>query len=196
MRNERRVGRSTLAVITIAAIMLIAAAMTSMATTDKVFAYTRNQATGASNDCGNGEAPTNIGCQNTDCQIQGDENSCALTSQQTFPSTTPTTGTLTVIKEVRCIAIPVGTPCPVAMDFLMRVTVNNVLTDTFAGEPAPGTQVDIEPGTYFVSETSPKLPQPLTNTASASIDCEGTISAGESKTCTITNTISVEDIIR
>ena len=85
--------------------MLIAATMTSMVSTQNVFAYTRNQATAATNDCGNGEAPTNIGCQNTDCQIQGDENACALTSQQAFPSLvrqppiTETT-TLTVIKVV------------------------------------------------------------------------------------------------
>ena len=29
--------------------------------------------------------PINIGCQNTDSQIQGDENAEALTVQQTFP---------------------------------------------------------------------------------------------------------------
>ena len=30
--------------------------------------------------------PTNVGCQNTGSQIQGDENSVALSAQQTFPS--------------------------------------------------------------------------------------------------------------
>ena len=85
MRNERRVSRHTLAVVTIAAIMLIATT-TSMATTANVFAYTRNQATSSANACGNGEVPTNIGCQNTGSQIQGDENAVALTSQQTFPA--------------------------------------------------------------------------------------------------------------
>jgi hypothetical protein len=28
---------------------------------------------------------TNVGCQNTDSQIQGDENGVAQTAQQTFP---------------------------------------------------------------------------------------------------------------
>jgi hypothetical protein len=29
--------------------------------------------------------PINIGCQNTDSRIQGDENAVAVTAQQTFP---------------------------------------------------------------------------------------------------------------
>jgi hypothetical protein len=75
-------------VIAVAAVMLVAAT-TEMAITGYAFAYNRNQATSAANDCGNGQIPTNIGCQNTDSQIQGDENSVALTSQQTFPSEPP-----------------------------------------------------------------------------------------------------------
>jgi hypothetical protein len=75
-------------VIAVAAVMLVAAT-TEMAITGYVFAYSRNQATSAANDCGNGEIPTNIGCQNSDSQIQGDENSAAITSQQTFPSGPP-----------------------------------------------------------------------------------------------------------
>jgi hypothetical protein len=74
-------------VIALAAIMLVAAT-TEMAITGYAFAYNRNQAKSDVNDCGNGQVPTNIACQNTDSQIQGDENSVALTSQQTFPSVT------------------------------------------------------------------------------------------------------------
>jgi hypothetical protein len=87
MGNEK-VNRSTFPVMILATIMLIATTA-SMATTENVFAYNRNQAISAANDCGNGQVPTNIGCQNTDSQIQGDENSVALTSQQTFPSVPP-----------------------------------------------------------------------------------------------------------
>src|SRR5918996_1544486 len=76
-------------VIAVAAVMLVAAT-TEMAITGYAFAYNRNQATSAAaNDCGNGQVPTNIGCQNTNSQIQGDENSVALSSQQTFPSEPP-----------------------------------------------------------------------------------------------------------
>jgi hypothetical protein len=89
MYNEfgRKPKFTLVTVIAVAAVMLVAAT-TEMAITGYAFAYNRNQATSAANDCGNGQVPTNIGCQNTDSQIQGDENSVALTSQQTFPSVT------------------------------------------------------------------------------------------------------------
>ena len=65
MVNERiKEPRLAIAVIAVATVMLIAAT-TEMAITGYAFAYNRNQATGAANDCGNGEIPTNIGCQNT-----------------------------------------------------------------------------------------------------------------------------------
>jgi hypothetical protein len=48
-------------------------------------AYEKNQATSQTSACGNEFIPINIGCQNTDSQIQGDENAAALTAQQTFP---------------------------------------------------------------------------------------------------------------
>ena len=72
------------AVVVVAA-MLLATVATSMATYGDVFAYKKNQATSQANACGNGEIPTNVGCQNTGSQIQGDENSVALAAQQTFP---------------------------------------------------------------------------------------------------------------
>ena len=56
--------------------------------TQDVIAYESNQAKSDTNACGNGVAPMNVGCQNIDSQIQGDENSVALTAQQTFPSVT------------------------------------------------------------------------------------------------------------
>ena len=94
MVNERiKQPRLAIAVIAVAAVMLVAAT-TEMAITGYAFAYNRNQATSQADVCGNGQIPTNIGCQNIDSQIQGDENSVALTSQQTFPSVTrepPTT---------------------------------------------------------------------------------------------------------
>ena len=69
------------------AVMLIGA--TAFAT-DSAFAggkkyYEKSQATAQTNACGNGFMSTNIGCQNTNSQIQGDENQVALTAQQTFP---------------------------------------------------------------------------------------------------------------
>jgi hypothetical protein len=46
--------------------------------------YEKSQAVSQVNDCGNGELPLNIGCQNTASQIQGDDNSVALASAQEF----------------------------------------------------------------------------------------------------------------
>jgi hypothetical protein len=77
------------AVLALATVMLVVAT-TEMAITGFAFAYNRNQATSAANDCGNGQVPTNIGCQNADSQIQGNENSVDLTSQQTFLGVSPT----------------------------------------------------------------------------------------------------------
>lgn len=66
--------------------MLVAS--TALATED-AFAgkkkYEKSQAVSQVNDCGNGFIPTNIGCQNTASQIQGDENVVTLTADQIFP---------------------------------------------------------------------------------------------------------------
>lgn len=68
--------------------MLIGA--TALATTDSAFAgkkkYEKNQAISQTNACGNGELPLNVGCQNIDSQVQGDENVVALAADQVFPS--------------------------------------------------------------------------------------------------------------
>jgi hypothetical protein len=67
--------------------MLVATTTISTLTTaESVFAYSNNQATSQVSDCGNGFSPQNVGCQNTGSQIQGDKNTVALSSQQTFPA--------------------------------------------------------------------------------------------------------------
>lgn len=65
--------------------MLLAAAVASVTASQNAIAYKKNQATSQANACGNDFFPTNVGCQNTGSQIQGDENSVALAAQQTFP---------------------------------------------------------------------------------------------------------------
>jgi hypothetical protein len=74
-------------VVATMAIMLIGA--TAFAT-DSAFAdgkkkYEKNQAISQTNACGNGELPLNVGCQNIDSQIQGDENAVSLAADQVFP---------------------------------------------------------------------------------------------------------------
>jgi hypothetical protein len=46
--------------------------------------YEKSQTTAQNNYCGNGEMPTNVGCSNTGSQIQGDDNSAGLASEQAF----------------------------------------------------------------------------------------------------------------
>lgn len=74
----------------IAIVAVIAATLvgTSVVAADSAYAtkYEKNQATSQANACGNGELPLNVGCQNVDSQIQGDENVVSLGAAQVFPS--------------------------------------------------------------------------------------------------------------
>jgi hypothetical protein len=74
-------------VIAAMAVMLIGATAfaTDSAFADKKKYYEKNQAISQANACGNGELPLNIGCQNVNSQIQGDENAVSLAADQIFP---------------------------------------------------------------------------------------------------------------
>jgi Prealbumin-like fold domain len=70
-----------------------------------------------------------------------------------------------------------------ANDF--TITISGVTAtggNSFPGEESPGTDKEVTPGHYDVTETGPSG-----YTASLSGDCTGTIAAGDTKTCTITN---------
>jgi hypothetical protein len=66
------------------AVMLIGA--TALATddafADKKKKYGKSQAVAQNNYCGNGELSTNVLCSNTASQVQGDDNTPALSSEQ------------------------------------------------------------------------------------------------------------------
>jgi len=72
------------AIMTVIAATLVGA---TAITADSAFAtkYDKNQAISQANACGNGELPLNVGCQNIDSQVQGDENAVALAAEQVFP---------------------------------------------------------------------------------------------------------------
>jgi hypothetical protein len=78
-------NNKSMAIVAVAAVaaMLVA---TSLIGTNAAFAggYEKNQATSQANACGNGELPLNVGCQNVDSQIQGDENAVAQAADQWF----------------------------------------------------------------------------------------------------------------
>ena len=88
-----------------------------------------------------------------------------------------TTGSLTVIKQV----INDSGQAKVAGDFSLSVTDGAAVRQDITGS-SEGTILTIATGTYAVVETSD--PNYAT---SYSTDCAGTIGAGESKTCTVTN---------
>jgi hypothetical protein len=73
-----------LVVVAAMAAMLVAA--TALAT-DDAFAtkkrhHSESQAVAQTNDCGNGDTPIDVFCQNLASQIQGDDNSAALSGEQ------------------------------------------------------------------------------------------------------------------
>jgi hypothetical protein len=86
---NRTINSKYVAVVAALAVMLVAA--TALATTDSAFAdkkkkggYEKIHAVAQVNYCGNGELPENVWCQNTASQIQGDDNTAALSSNQQF----------------------------------------------------------------------------------------------------------------
>ena len=101
----------------------------------------------------------------------GQTKTCTITNTFTPP------GILIVIKEVEG-----GTLQP--SDFTMIVQGNNPSPSEFQGSSS-GTIVTLGPGDYLTGEAF----QPG-YTATFPSDCSGTISAGEIKTCTITNTFT------
>jgi hypothetical protein len=69
-----------------------------------------------------------------------------------------------------------------AADFTLSVTGTGPSPASFPGAESPGTTVTLGAGSYNVAEMGPSG-----YTASFSADCTGTIAAGETKTCTVTN---------
>ncbi len=91
-------------------------------------------------------------------------------------SSTPTTGTLVVIKNV----INDNGGNKVAGDFTMTVTGSSPSTTTFPGK-GTGTVVTLNAGSYSVSETN------FAGYSATSTGCSGTIVAGATSTCTFIN---------
>jgi hypothetical protein len=79
--------------VVVAAMVVMLIGATTLATDDafadkkrhddkKKGGYEKSQAVSQVNDCGNGKLPENVLCSNTASQIQGDDNSAALASEQ------------------------------------------------------------------------------------------------------------------
>lgn len=100
-----------------------------------------------------------------------------VTTRITTPNPT-TTATLTVIKLVS------GNTTATPSNFTMHITGNNPTPANFAGSSA-GIVVTLDPGPFGVTETAPSGTF-FTNTMTG--DCDGTVTAGQHSSCTITNT--------
>ena len=87
IRIAIRMNTKYMFIVAAMAVTLIGATAfaTESAFADKKKHYEKNQAISQANACGNGELPLNVGCQNVDSQIQGDENVVALAADQFFP---------------------------------------------------------------------------------------------------------------
>ena len=97
------------------------------------------------------------------------------------------TATLHVIKVVDNNNNPAFTATPSAFSIHVTGSDTDVAGSPQAGMAAPGTSYTLDAGSYTVSETG----GPAGYVASYSADCAGgsvTLAAGDSKTCTITNT--------
>jgi hypothetical protein len=70
----------------VAALTVMLVGATALSTTDSAFAdkkkYEKSQAASQVNDCGNGELPLNVFCQNLLSQIQGDGNAVNIIGVQ------------------------------------------------------------------------------------------------------------------
>lgn len=106
--------------------------------------------------------------------VNGSYSNQVIKSEITFPQKTK----LIIIKHV--VNDNGGTKS--ASDFKLNITANNPSQVSVAGTENPGAEITLDPGEYSVDETDPEG-----YIKSLSQDCSGTINAGETKTCTVTN---------
>jgi hypothetical protein len=111
----------------------------------------------------------------------GESKTCTVTNDDIAPPFEATTGTLIVIKNL----INAGSDDLLAGDFNLQVAQSNgesTSTQVIAGNPE-GAPVTLDAGDFYqVTE-----PDSLGYAASYSVDCSGTVEAGQTKTCTVTN---------
>jgi YVTN family beta-propeller protein len=108
---------------------------------------------------------------------EGESKRCTITNTYSEPPPPDTTATIIVTKKV----VNEGGGDKKPSDFTIKVDANNPTPSSFDGSSS-GTSVTLEPGSYSVTENS--LPE---YTSSKSGECAGSLSAGETKQCTITN---------
>jgi hypothetical protein len=123
MYNEK-VNMHRIAFAAMAAIMLLTTTVVSMATTQNAFAYSKTQAASQANDCGNGDFPFDVFCQNLASQIQGDNNAPALAASQGAQEEAPP---IPVEQCIECLAplIDTGVAIEIAEDMGLGVSTTD-----------------------------------------------------------------------
>jgi len=81
---DRTMNNKGLTLVAVAAVAIMLVTATAVATEDAFAGKKKkySQATSQANACGNGELSLNVYCQNINSQIQGEENSAALSGFQ------------------------------------------------------------------------------------------------------------------
>lgn len=175
-------------IIAVLAVLFSTISVTSVTQQHRqVYAYITSQSSSQANDCGNGELPASILCQNCDSQIQGNVNTLNLLCDQIAPFEELPKAELIVKKQVTCTDSTTQNRCQsiTPSSFTLHVSGNRPNPDNFQGS-GTGVLVSIGPGPYAVTEDPfPNAAPPL-----FSADCSGTIAAGDSKTCTVSNFVS------
>ena len=105
----------------------------------------------------------------------GETKTCTITNDDVAP-------TLTVVKTV--VNDNNGALLPEHFDITVSGTAVTGGSTTFPGEESPGTTLELNMGTFDVTETDAFADF---YTATFAGDCSGTLATGDAKTCTITN---------
>jgi uncharacterized membrane protein len=86
---NRNMYARQMSIIAVAALAAMLVASTALATADNAFAdkkkkthYEKSQAATQVNDCGNGDTPVDVFCQNLLSQLEGDGNAVAIILHQ------------------------------------------------------------------------------------------------------------------
>jgi uncharacterized membrane protein YgcG len=110
--------------------------------------------------------------------MQGGSNVVCIVTNDDVESTSTSRGATLIVRKV---VINDNGGGKVPSEFMISVTGTNPSITNFLGD-ASGTVVTLEPGAYVVNEVDP-----ANYLKSLGVDCAGTIAAGETKVCIITN---------
>jgi hypothetical protein len=140
---HNKMHRNTLTIAIIAAMLLATTVISMSTTTENASAYKRNQAASQVNDCGNGDEPFNILCQNLFSQIQGDGNIANIIGSQTggVGREIPGGSGVPTIQVRMTVLCPTDFVCPGPRDFLNALSITTVPQSV----PERGSVMDLNP---------------------------------------------------